>query len=83
MAGLIDGLEVEIAPVTGGSARRAAGAYSRWGKAIHPAGLNFGDCFAYELAKSENCPLLFVGNDFSKTDIICRRQLGVREGNKN
>ena len=33
------------------------------------ADLNFGDCFAYDLARSHNCPLLFIGNDFAKTDI--------------
>ena len=44
-------------------------AYARWGKGFHPAGLNFGDCFAYVLAKNHDCPLLFVGNDFSRTDV--------------
>ena len=39
------------------------------GRGFHPAGLNFGDCFAYALAEEQNCPLLFIGNDFSKTDI--------------
>ena len=69
MARLIDGLGLEIVPVSGASARRSAAAYSRWGKGVHPASLNFGDCFAYELAKSRRCPLLFVGNDFSQTDV--------------
>lgn len=55
--------------VTEDSARRASAAYRQWGKGFHPAGLNFGDCFAYALAKERNCPLLFIGNDFSKTDI--------------
>jgi ribonuclease VapC len=36
---------------------------------MHPAGLNFGDCFAYVLAKERSCPLLFIGNDFSQTDV--------------
>ena len=42
-----------------------------WGKGVHPAGLNFGDCFAYEVAKTQGCPLLYVGDgdDFAKTDI--------------
>lgn len=69
METLIAGLQCEIAPVTAGSARRVADAYDRWGKGVHRAGLNFGDCFAYELAKSRDCPLLFIGDDFSKTDI--------------
>ncbi len=47
-------------------ARRA---YKQFGKARHPAGLNFGDCFSYALAKALNDSLLFKGTDFSKTDI--------------
>jgi ribonuclease VapC len=37
---------------------------------VHPASLNLGDCFSYEVAKQHACPLLFVGNDFSKTDLV-------------
>lgn len=59
----------EIVPVTPASARRIAAAYGRWGRGLHPAGLNFGDCFAYEVAKEHGCGLLFAGEDFSKTDI--------------
>jgi len=66
---LIDGLGFEVVPVTSAVARRAAGAHRKWGKGVHPASLNFGDCFAYELAKSRGCSLLYVGNDFGKTDI--------------
>lgn len=44
-------------------------AYRRWGKGIHPAGLNLGDCAAYALAKSLDAPLLFKGTDFAKTDV--------------
>ncbi len=66
---LIDGMPLTIAPVTEASAKRAAEAYDRWGRGVHPARLNFGDCFAYELAQSFDCPLLFIGDDFSKTDI--------------
>jgi ribonuclease VapC len=69
MARLIDGLGFEIGTVTGTSARKVADAYEQWGKGVHPAGLNFGDCFAYALAKERGCALLYVGNDFSKTDI--------------
>jgi ribonuclease VapC len=69
MASLLDGLAVEIVNVTPASARRVAQAYDRWGKGLHPAGLNFGDCFAYALAKEHSCPLLFIGEDFSKTDV--------------
>lgn len=69
MAQLINGLGFEIVNVTSASARRVARAYSRWGKGVHAAGLNFGDCFAYEVAKEYGCPLLYVGNDFSQTDL--------------
>jgi ribonuclease VapC len=44
-------------------------AYRRWGKGIHPAGLNLGDCVAYALAKSLDAPLLYKGTDFGKTDV--------------
>ena len=44
-------------------------AWRHFGKGRHPAGLNFGDCFSYALAKMSRQPLLFKGNDFSKTDI--------------
>jgi hypothetical protein len=37
---------------------------------VHPAGLNICDCFAYALAKELDCPLLFVGDDFSRTDVV-------------
>lgn len=69
MAELIDGLGFEIVPVTSASAHRIAAAYGRWGKGIHPAALNFGDCFALDAAEERNCPLLHVGNDFSRTAI--------------
>ncbi|MBN7808089.1 type II toxin-antitoxin system VapC family toxin [Agrobacterium rosae] len=67
---LVKRLGVDIVDVTPRYARLIAEAYDSWGKGIHPASLNFGDCFAYALAKSENCPLLYVGNDFSRTDIM-------------
>ena len=51
------------------AARRIAQAYGQWGRGQHSAALNFGDCFAYEVAKEHACRLLFVGDDFSKTDI--------------
>jgi ribonuclease VapC len=66
---LLDGLGFEVAPVTEGVARRVAEAYAQWGKGIHAAALNFGDCFAYEAAKDRGCRLLYVGDDFSKTGI--------------
>lgn len=69
VAQLIDGLGFEIINVTPASAQRIANAYATWGKGVHPASLNFGDCFAYELAKEYDCPLLYVGEDFSQTDV--------------
>jgi len=52
----------------GGLARRALAAYLCYGKGVHPARLNLGDVFAYALAQGLDAPLLFKGNDFSKTD---------------
>lgn len=69
MAQLVDGLGLEIVSVTPASARRIAGVYEKWGKGVHPASLNFGDCFAYEVAKEHECRLLYVGEDFARTDV--------------
>ena len=70
MAGIIDGLGFEAVSVTAAAARRVAEAYARWGKGVNTAALNFGDCFAYEAAKEHACRLLYVGVDFSRTDIL-------------
>lgn len=69
MRRLVDETALEIVDVTPAESRRVAAAYSRWGKGVHPARLNFGDCFAYALAKERGCPLLYVGDDFRQTDI--------------
>ncbi|TPQ34837.1 VapC toxin family PIN domain ribonuclease [Bradyrhizobium guangdongense] len=69
MANLIDGIGPNVIALTQTSAERVAQAYARWGKGIHPAGLNFADCFAYDVAKEHACALLYVGNDFARTDI--------------
>ncbi len=60
---------IVIEPVTEEQAHLARQAYTDFGKGRHPAGLNFGDCFAYALAKLTAEPLLFKGDDFRKTDI--------------
>lgn len=60
---------IVIEPVTEEQAHIARQAYTDFGKGRHPAGLNFGDCFAYALAKASGEPLLFKGQDFKKTDI--------------
>ena len=63
-------LQVTIAPFTEAQAKIARAAYRDFGRGSgHPARLNFGDCFAYALAKDEDEPLLFKGDDFSKTDV--------------
>ena len=61
---------IDIVPVTLDQARIAAGAYERYGKGRHAAALNFGDCFAYALAKSRGEPLLFKGTDFGLTNVV-------------
>jgi ribonuclease VapC len=69
MTELITGLDFEVVSLTTQSAHRVAAVYELWGKGIHPAALNLGDCFAYVTAAAHDCPLLYVGNDFSRTDI--------------
>ena len=60
---------IETHSVDEQQAETAITAYRRFGKGIHPAGLNFGDCFSYALARTLDAPLLFKGDDFSETDI--------------
>ena len=69
MAYMIEDLDFEVVAVTLATSKLVPEAYGRYGKGIHPAGLNFGDCFAYALAKELDCPLVYIGNDFSKTDV--------------
>lgn len=61
--------EIEVEPVTERQVRLARQAYVDFGRGNHPAGLNFGDCFAYALAKDKGEPLLFKGDDFAQTDV--------------
>lgn len=63
-----------MVPVTLDQAEVARDAYRRFGRGNHPAGLNFGDCFSYALARISGEPLLFKGDDFSRTDIPVARQ---------
>ncbi len=60
---------VQLEPVTTDHAQAARRAWRRFGRGNHPAGLNFGDCFAYALAEATREPLLFKGRDFALTDI--------------
>lgn len=69
MTTLFDHFGLEIVPVTDTRARAAAQAYRRYGKAWHAAALNVGDTFAYALAKEHGCGLLYVGEDFARTDV--------------
>ena len=66
---LLEDAHIVLEPVTLEQAQAARRAWRRFGKGNHPAGLNFGDCFAYALAEATGEPLLFKGNDFALTDI--------------
>jgi ribonuclease VapC len=64
--------EVEIVSVDAEQADMARRAWRRFGRGRHSAGLNYGDCFSYALAATHDEPLLFKGNDFTKTDVkVC------------
>ena len=65
---LLEQMSIHIHSVTIADSLLARDAFLRYGKGRHPAGLNFGDCFSYALAKRLGEPLLFKGNDFSLTD---------------
>jgi ribonuclease VapC len=60
---------IELIPVDADQAQIAREAFRRYGKGRSPAGLNYGDCFSYALAKATGLPLLFKGADFARTDI--------------
>jgi ribonuclease VapC len=66
---LLRDVQIGIEPVTPKQAEIARQAYRDFGKGRHRAGLNFGDCFAYALAKDVDEPLLFKGDDFRHTDV--------------
>lgn len=66
---LLEDVGFSIIPFDRAQARVACDAFRRYGKGMHRAALNFGDCFSYALAKTLNVPLLFKGNDFALTDI--------------
>ena len=67
---LMDAIPHEIVPVTAALADAAFIAFTRYGQGQHPAALNFGDCFSYALARVRSVPLLFKGDDFSRTDVL-------------
>ena len=66
---IVEELAIEICDVTAEQALIAQEAYLRYGKGLHPAGLNYGDCFVYALAKARREPVLCKGAEFGKTDI--------------
>jgi ribonuclease VapC len=63
------GVRLSVVALDRGMAELARDGFRRYGKGLHPAGLNFGDCFAYALAKTLDAPLLYKGGDFDKTDV--------------
>jgi ribonuclease VapC len=71
---------IEVVAVDQDQAEIARLAWRRFGKGRHPAGLNYGDCFAYALAKNRRLPLLFQGDDFSHTDIAGVPLLPMQSG---
>ena len=66
----LERLGVEVVAVTSEQLAAARYAWRRFGRGNHPAALNFGDCFAYALADVAREPLLFKGDDFTRTDIV-------------
>lgn len=62
--------EIDVVPVDQEQAEIARIAWRRFGKGRHPAGLNYGDCFAYALAMATGSPLLCKGEDFIRTDVL-------------
>lgn len=65
--------QVEVIPFTMEHYGVAVDAFERYGKGRHPAGLNFGDCLTYSVARLAGLPLLFAGKDFVKTDVVSAR----------
>ena len=66
----VEELQLQVIPVTQANAEQIEKIYMKWGKGFNPECLNLGNCFAYALAKSKVLVLLFIGNDFKKTDIV-------------
>ena len=71
--GLIAELGVSVVPFGAIESRLAVEAFRRFGRGRHPAGLNYGDCLAYATAQAAHDTLLFMGEDFAKTDIAPAR----------
>jgi ribonuclease VapC len=69
VSSFLDDLDIVVTPFDERHWRAAFGAFTRFGKGRHPAGLNFGDCLTYATARIADRPLLFIGDDFAQTDI--------------
>ncbi len=67
---LMHRIAADVSSVTAAQAELARSAWRRFGRGRHPAKLNYGDCFAYALARHAGEPLLFKGDDFSSTDVV-------------
>jgi ribonuclease VapC len=65
----VDLYAIRVIPLDAAGARRVGEAHARWGRGAGTAGLNMGDCFAYAAATALGAPLLYVGDDFSRTDV--------------
>ncbi len=70
IAAFLKRLDAEVIPFNEEHLDAATSAFLRFGRGRHPAALNFGDCFSYAIASAAGLPLLFTGEDFSRTDII-------------
>lgn len=68
--------QISLVSVDEEHAHLARGGFRKYGKGRHPAGLDYGDCFSYALARGRDEPLLFKGNDFSQTDVECHPASG-------
>jgi ribonuclease VapC len=68
--------QISLVPVDEEQAHMARDGFRKYGKGRHPAGLNYGDCFSYALARSRDDPLLFKGQDFLQTDVECHPASG-------
>lgn len=67
---MLTGWGLEVVPVSHHQAKLAIEAFNQYGRGRHPARLNYGDCFAYALAKERGLALLFKGDDFARTDVL-------------
>lgn len=70
VSGLLHNFDVQVVPFSADHWQVAVGAFRRFGRGRHPAGLNFGDCLTYAVASLAGQPLLYTGEDFAQTDLV-------------